>query len=106
MSSATIEAPLLDPTSPSSPLAERAADKKDNAKGKLNLDCWKLMGDCGSLNVRLFFVWSVVVRFKATGNAPMMKQNKFKISANQKFQTVVDFLRKQLHYKPTDPLVK
>jgi hypothetical protein len=48
----------------------------------------------------------VVVQFKATGNAPIMKQNKFKISAHQRFGSVADFLRKQLRVKPGDTLVR
>ncbi|GBG82005.1 hypothetical protein CBR_g34185 [Chara braunii] len=43
---------------------------------------------CGSL---------VVVLFKATGDAPILKQNKFKIGASEKFVKVIEFLRKQLH---------
>jgi hypothetical protein len=35
-----------------------------------------------------------------------MKNNIFKISANNKFQTVNSFLRKQLGLKPGDPLVR
>jgi ubiquitin-like protein ATG12 len=34
--------------------------------------------------------------FKATGNASQLKQNKFKLQATARFQSVVDFLRKQL----------
>lgn len=39
----------------------------------------------------------MVLRFKATGNAPQMKQTKFKISSSNKFQAVIDFLKKQLN---------
>eukprot|EP01136_Pigoraptor_vietnamica_P017765 Opistho-1_new@63381 len=46
----------------------------------------------------------VIVRFRAAGNAPVMKQNKFKITASEKFQTVIDFLKKQLKFKPADSL--
>ncbi|KAJ3196703.1 DNA-binding protein c1d [Irineochytrium annulatum] len=49
-------------------------------------------------------VKKVFVRFKATGNAPILKQNTFRITASQKFQTVINFLRKELNYKATDPL--
>lgn len=34
-----------------------------------------------------------------------MKQNFFKITASHKFQAVVQFLRKELRWKATDPLV-
>lgn len=47
----------------------------------------------------------VVVRFKAVGNAPIMKQNFYKITASNKFQTVISFLRKELGWKSADPLV-
>ncbi|KAL2645406.1 hypothetical protein R1flu_012993 [Riccia fluitans] len=39
----------------------------------------------------------VVVLFRATGDAPILKQNKFKIGGGEKFAKVIDFLRKQLH---------
>ncbi|POW04060.1 hypothetical protein PSHT_11353, partial [Puccinia striiformis] len=45
----------------------------------------------------------VVVRFKATGSAPIMKQNFFKITSSNRFQAVIAFLRKELGLKPTDP---
>ena len=32
--------------------------------------------------------------------------NKFKLQAKASFQFIVDFLRKQLRCKPTDPLVR
>ncbi|WAR61153.1 hypothetical protein PtB15_13B405 [Puccinia triticina] len=46
----------------------------------------------------------VVVRFKATGSAPIMKQNFFKITSSNRFQAVIAFLRKELRLKPTDPV--
>ncbi|KAJ3049549.1 hypothetical protein HK097_009466 [Rhizophlyctis rosea] len=46
----------------------------------------------------------VVVQFRATGNAPILKQKFYKISAPQQFRTVINFLRKELNYKPQDPL--
>eukprot|EP01120_Amphizonella_sp_Union-15-10_P002410 TRINITY_DN12616_c0_g1_i1.p1 TRINITY_DN12616_c0_g1~~TRINITY_DN12616_c0_g1_i1.p1 ORF type:complete len:111 (-),score=24.34 TRINITY_DN12616_c0_g1_i1:63-395(-) len=46
----------------------------------------------------------VVIFFKATGNVPELKQKKFKLKAIANFQNVMDFLRAQLKYKPTDPL--
>ena len=72
----------------------------------------------------------VVVRFKAIGNAPIMKVrpsflyatcpepvshrvcdpfawqiNYFRITAFNRFQAVIQFLRKELNFKPTDSLV-
>ncbi|KAK4705740.1 ubiquitin-like protein ATG12, partial [Phenoliferia sp. Uapishka_3] len=46
----------------------------------------------------------VVVRFKATGNAPIMKQNYYKITAGNRFQSVIAFLRKELAWKPSDAI--
>ncbi|EPQ29824.1 uncharacterized protein PFL1_02497 [Pseudozyma flocculosa PF-1] len=46
----------------------------------------------------------VVVRFKAIGNAPIMKTNYFRITAFNRFQAVIQFLRKELNFKPSDAL--
>ncbi|CAM8910347.1 hypothetical protein QQ045_031892 [Rhodiola kirilowii] len=39
----------------------------------------------------------VVVHLRATGDAPILKQSKFKIDGLEQFAKVIDFLRKQLH---------
>ncbi|PRQ45371.1 putative ubiquitin-like protein Atg12 [Rosa chinensis] len=39
----------------------------------------------------------VVIHLRATGDAPMLKQAKFKIPVMDKFAKVIDFLRRQLH---------
>lgn len=46
----------------------------------------------------------VVVRFKAVGNAPIMRQNFYKITASNRFQAVIQFLRKELGWKTGDAL--
>jgi len=46
----------------------------------------------------------IVVRFKAVGNAPIMKQNFYKITASNRFQAVIQFLRKELGWKSGYPL--
>ncbi|UZJ54721.1 hypothetical protein CBS101457_004041 [Exobasidium rhododendri] len=46
----------------------------------------------------------VVVRFKAIGNAPIMKNNYFRITAFNRFQAVIQFLRKELGWKQSDAL--
>jgi len=46
----------------------------------------------------------VVIQFRATGNAPILKQQFFKINANYKFQAIVDFVKKQLQLGPTESL--
>eukprot|EP00302_Diacronema_sp_CCMP2436_P001384 CAMPEP_0179841538 /NCGR_PEP_ID=MMETSP0982-20121206/2596_1 /TAXON_ID=483367 /ORGANISM="non described non described, Strain CCMP 2436" /LENGTH=199 /DNA_ID=CAMNT_0021725649 /DNA_START=53 /DNA_END=652 /DNA_ORIENTATION=- len=47
---------------------------------------------------------AVVVTFRNVGAAPALRQNKFKIDAEQPFQAVIVFLRKQLHTADTDSL--
>ncbi|KAL0009882.1 hypothetical protein SO802_004990 [Lithocarpus litseifolius] len=42
-------------------------------------------------------VKKVVVHLRATGDAPILKQAKFKIPGTDKFAKVIDFLRRQLH---------
>ncbi|BGP15434.1 Ubiquitin-like protein [Rhodosporidiobolus nylandii] len=44
------------------------------------------------------------VRFKATGNAPIMKQNFYKIAASHRFDRVISFLRKELGWKASEAL--
>ncbi|KAI9441347.1 autophagy protein 12 [Lactarius indigo] len=46
----------------------------------------------------------VVVRFKAVGNAPIMKQNFFRVTVSNRFQAVIQFLRKELGWKTGEPL--
>jgi len=48
----------------------------------------------------------VVVRFKAVGNAPIMKQNFYKITSSNRFQAVIQFLRKELGWQAGEPLVR
>lgn len=45
---------------------------------------------------------SVTVRFQPLPSAPMLRTRVFKVSASQKFETVVKFLRKKLDCKDTD----
>uniref|UniRef100_A0A803LDE3 Ubiquitin-like protein ATG12 n=1 Tax=Chenopodium quinoa TaxID=63459 RepID=A0A803LDE3_CHEQI len=39
----------------------------------------------------------IVIHLRATGDAPILKQQKFKVSGTDKFASVIDFLRRQLH---------
>jgi hypothetical protein len=48
----------------------------------------------------------VVVRFKGVGNAPIMRQNMYKITATNRFQAVIQFLRKELGWQGGEPLVR
>lgn len=47
----------------------------------------------------------VVILFKGIGNAPELKQKKYKLAKTATFQNVLDFLRKMLRYKPDESLV-
>ncbi|CAO1631962.1 unnamed protein product [Jaminaea pallidilutea] len=42
----------------------------------------------------------IMVRFKAIGSAPIMKNNNFRVTAFNKFQAVILFLRKELGSAP------
>lgn len=46
------------------------------------------------------------MRFKAIGGAPIMKQNLYRITASNRFQAVIQFLRKEIGWKPGDTLVR
>ncbi|KAF9450848.1 autophagy protein 12 [Macrolepiota fuliginosa MF-IS2] len=46
----------------------------------------------------------IVVRFKAVGNAPIMKQNFYKINSTNRFQAVIQFLRRELGWQGSEPL--
>ncbi|KAI0343789.1 autophagy protein 12 [Trametopsis cervina] len=46
----------------------------------------------------------VVILYKAVGNASIMKKTEYRITAANKFQAVIRFLRKELGLKPGDSL--
>jgi ubiquitin-like protein ATG12 len=46
----------------------------------------------------------VKIHFVAVGNAPIMKKNKFQIAVDQRFSSVVSFLRKILQLGPSTSL--
>lgn len=74
--------------------------KKDNSKGEPHARrMWVLA--LLTHSSRLI----VVVRFKGVGNAPIMKQNMYKITATNRFQAVIQFLRKELGWQSGEPLV-
>ncbi|KAJ6947186.1 ubiquitin-like protein ATG12 isoform X2 [Populus alba x Populus x berolinensis] len=39
----------------------------------------------------------VIIQLKATADAPILKQKKFKMLGTDKFAKVIDFLRRQIH---------
>lgn len=49
-------------------------------------------------------VQKIVVRLRATGSAPILRQSVFKIAGTQKLQTVAAFLRKELGHGPDEQL--
>ncbi|EPS33787.1 hypothetical protein PDE_08749 [Penicillium oxalicum 114-2] len=53
-------------------------------------------------DVEVIDAGKVTVRFQPLPSAPILKNRVFKISASQKFETVVKFLRKKLDCKDTD----
>ena len=63
------------------------------------------MSWCVRVCARVLATATVVVFFKATGNAPQLKQSKFKLASTARFQNVTDFLRKQLQYQANESLV-
>lgn len=63
----------------------------------LPIDAHQALAEVDALDER-----KVTVRFQPVGSAPMLRTKVFKISASQKFETVVNFLRKKLDCKPTD----
>ena len=71
--------------------------KKDPTKGA------RIMFQCFGVKAQETLV---VVRFKAVGNAPIMKQNFFKVTVSNRFQAVIQFLRKELGWKSGEPLVR
>ncbi|KAJ9081321.1 Ubiquitin-like protein, variant 2 [Entomophthora muscae] len=48
----------------------------------------------------------VIVRFRAVGNAPIMKRNHYNIKTTFKFRALTNFLRKELGYKSSESLVR
>jgi len=46
----------------------------------------------------------VIILFKSTGNAPALKQTKFKLGIENSASVVISFLRKQLKLAAADPL--
>ena len=48
----------------------------------------------------------MTIHLRATGDAPILKQNKFKLRASSNFATLIELLRKQLRFKDTDSLVR
>lgn len=86
-----------------------ASKQKDMSKGALPCPpsaCPRRVSPSLTPTSPLPFPLAVVVRFKATGNAPIMKQNFYKITASNQFRTVIAFLRKELGWKPADSLVR
>jgi len=80
-------------TPPSLVGLDSAADAAGLAEGLAALESYKKKDSV-----------KVVVRFKAVGNAPIMKQNFFRVTVSNRFQAVIQFLRKELGWKAGEPL--
>jgi len=82
--------PVTLPSSPdrglASPTEDRAADVPDSASTKQDDD-------------------KVIIFYKAAGNAPPMKNKKFKLNRSANATVILEFLRKQLGLKPEETLV-
>ena len=48
---------------------------------------------------------SVEVHLQATGDAPIMKQKKYKVDGEKRIDWIIAFIRKFLKLEPTDSLV-
>lgn len=48
----------------------------------------------------------VVVQFRHTGNAPILKQQKYKVPADARFSTLATLLRSHLRLSADEPLVR
>ncbi|KAN0130062.1 APG12 domain containing protein [Lactarius tabidus] len=81
------------PHSPPSLVGLDSAADADLAEGLAALESYKKKDSA-----------KVVVRFKAVGNAPIMKQNFFRVTVSNRFQAVIQFLRKELGWKAGEPL--
>ncbi|VDB96686.1 unnamed protein product [Peniophora sp. CBMAI 1063] len=72
---------------------ERVVEEPDIATSKQALDLYKRKN-----------ATKVAILFKAIGNAPVMLNNEYKITASNPFQAIVIFLRKHIGWRAGDPL--
>lgn len=100
MASTSIDANLLSPASPSIPLQSAGPSIS------LSSATYPSQALAALETYKKKDASKVVVRFKAIGNAPIMKNNYFRITAFNRFQAVIQFLRKELSWKQGDALVR
>ncbi|KAF2964876.1 hypothetical protein GQX73_g8703 [Xylaria multiplex] len=100
------DAPSPSPSPPPSPIQDRPASPElpltmtaSTVLTSLPHDASSALASAGGFDQE-----KVLVRFKAVGSAPQLKTEVRKISATQKFETVVTHLRKILSLNPTDGL--
>jgi Ubiquitin-like autophagy protein Apg12 len=72
------------------------------------LICWPTVNPANiyyyvQKNLNAFYL--VKIRFQPIGSAPQLQQKVFKISASNRFETVVGFLRRKLGVRPEDSVV-
>ncbi|KAF8811130.1 putative ubiquitin-like modifier [Phlegmacium glaucopus] len=79
-------------------------------QGTRALPTWNMNNELEDETLKVFETYKkkdsskVVVRFKGVGNAPIMKQNMYKITATNRFQAVIQFLRRELGWQSGEPL--
>jgi len=103
MASSSIDANLLSPGSPSVPAPNSISSPGPSTS--LTSTTYPSQALAALETYKKKDSTKVVVRFKAIGNAPIMKNNYFRITAFNRFQAVIQFLRKELGWKQSDALV-
>ncbi|KAJ3577461.1 hypothetical protein NPX13_g3105 [Xylaria arbuscula] len=100
------DAPSRSPSPPPSPIQDRSESPELPLTMTASTVLTALPRDASSALATAggFEQEKVLVRFKAVGAAPQLKTEVRRISATQKFETVVTHLRKILALKPTDGL--
>ncbi|KAI1174371.1 APG12-domain-containing protein [Nemania sp. FL0916] len=94
------------PSPPASPIQDRPASPElpltmtaSTVLTALPRDASSALASAGEFDLE-----KIQVRFKAVGSAPRPTSEVCRISATQKFEAVVSYLRRKLKLKPTDGL--
>ncbi|KAJ5826133.1 Autophagy-related protein 12 [Penicillium riverlandense] len=96
------ESPSPQPGSAPIPDDEHGADLPMNMTASLMLTGLPRDAHLALADVEAIDTGKITVRFQPLPSAPILKNRVFKVSASQKFETVVKFLRKKLDCKDTD----
>lgn len=89
--------PEVAPTRDASQGNERARERRTNGSdaGRWFLALFSL-AHRANLDLLVSEKLSVIVWLRATGDAPILKQQRYKVGANERFSKVVDLLRERL----------